>query len=129
MNTIRKWTFAASVLAIVLAAACIGTRARQHVLLPTMQTSWESIRVEVEREVAAQHHPTGEVQLAAADAALEAGDPIAVATVDWDLLDRLAAADAVRRKAAGLIGPGVVLSLAERRARFAEAVASFTRDQ
>lgn len=119
----------AGAVAVILAAACIGARARQRVMLPSLQTAWASIRVEVEHEVAAQHHPTGEVQMAAADEALDAGDPIAVAKVDWTLLDQLAAADAVRRKAAGLIGPGVVLSLAERRARFAEAVASFTRGQ
>lgn len=117
----------AGAVAVILAAACIGTRARQSVLLPAVQTAWASIRVEVEHEIAAQPNPAGAVQLAAADEAIDSGDAVKMLAVDWVALNRLAENDATRRAAIGEIGPGVVVSLAERRRSFAEAVASYTR--
>lgn len=117
----------AGAVAVLLAAACIGARARQSVMLPSLQTAWASIRVEVEREVASQQSPQGETQLATADEAVEAGDAVKMLAVDWLLLNQLAENDATRRAATGEIGPGVVVSLAERRRAFAESVASYTR--
>lgn len=123
MNPLRI----AGAVAVILAAACMGVRARQSILLPSVQTAWASIRVEVEREVEAQPSPSGAVQLAAADAAIGDGDAVKMLAVDWVALNRLAEADAKRRAATGEIGPGVVVSLAERRRAFAESVASYTR--
>lgn len=117
----------AGAVAVILAAACMGTRARQSVMLPSLQTAWASIRVEVEREVVAQPSPRGETQLAAADEAVNAGDAVKMLAVDWLFLNQLAENDAKRRSAAGEIGPGVVVSLAERRRAFAESVTSYTR--
>jgi hypothetical protein len=113
MNTIRKWTFAASVLAILL-TACSGVTARREVLLPAIRTAWGSVRIGVEREVAAQHHPTGAAELAKADEALAAGVAARVMAVDWLLLEQLADADIERRTAAGEVSAGVAVSLRER---------------
>lgn len=117
----------AGAIAVILAAACIGARARQDALLPSLQTAWASIRVEVEHEIAAQPSPRGETQLAAADEAVDAGDAVKMLAVDWLFLNQLAENDATRRAAIGEIGPGVAVSLAERRRAFAESVASYTR--
>ncbi len=110
---------------LVFATACAGSAARQHVLIPSMRTSWESIRVAVLREAAAQQHATGAASVAAADEALAAGDPVKIASVDWPVLDLLAEADTARRVVAGAIGPGVAESLRGRLADFAESRALY----
>lgn len=104
-----KWT-----LLVLLLTACAGTKARSEVLLPAIRTAWESVRVGVEREVAAQHHPTGATELAKADEALDAGVAARVVAVDWLLLEQLADADIERRTAAGEVSAGVAVSLRER---------------
>ena len=122
-----KHFYRVGLLLVLLVAACTGNAARQHALLPTLRTSWTSIRVEVLREADVVQHATGAAVVAAADEALAAGDPIKVAAVDWPTAEQLAADDVDRRVAAGLIGPGVGGSLRERHARFTEQRLTFTR--
>lgn len=123
-TTVQRWPL---LLFALLLAACTGTAARQHALLPAMRTAWQSIRVDVLREAAIEQHATGAAVVAAADEALAIGDPIKVAAVDWPTADMLAQADIDSRVAAGAIGSGVAASLHERLARFTDARLTYTR--
>jgi hypothetical protein len=124
MKTIHKW---ASLALFLIAAACAGTTARTEVMLPAMRQAWAGIRPAVERYVSTVDDIAQRDALTAADAALQSGDPVAIAGVPWQLLDDAHEADVVRRVAASEIGPGVADSLRERLAKFVESRATFTR--
>ena len=124
MKHLTKW---ASLALFLIAAACAGTTARTEVLLPAMQQAWPPIHDAIERELAVAPDAAGTAALAGADAALQSGDPIAVASVAWAVLDALHEADATRRVDLGQIGPGVAESLRERLRQFAAARLTFTR--
>jgi len=112
-----------------LLSACAGSLARSHTLLPAMREAWPEIRMQVESEAAAAGEGLAAPAIAAADAALQADDPLQFAAVDWPLLDMLAEGDVVRRLAAGSIAPGVAASLRERLARFLEARRTYLRQR
>lgn len=122
----RTITTVGVILALFL-AACAGATARTEVLLPAMRQAWPPIRVAIERELVVAPDSTGSAALAGADAALQSGDPIAVAAVAWPVLDAMAQSDTTRRVDLGQIGPGVADSLRERLRQFASARATFTR--
>ena len=114
-----------SIAAAMLLVACLGTKARESVLLPAVRTAWPEVKVDVERGLA-DGNPTDkqanevryEVDLLTA--ALETGDLTNV------LYEPLIAPWATRGVAAafeaGEIGPNVALILTERNSRFLAAI-------
>lgn len=126
-NRIASWVFVALLPFLGTCSSCAGAAARERTLLPAMQTAWQSIRVAVERQVGTMDDLTQKAALAAADAALQTGDVVAVASVPWQLLEDAHEADVVRRIAAGEIGPGVAGSLSERLAQFRAARTTYLR--
>lgn len=108
--------------------ACAGTSARTNVMLPAIGQSWSHIRVQCMREAdAAGLHTSARPVVADADAAVATGDVVAMASVDWPVLDALAEGDVVRRLASQAIGPITAESLRARLAEFIEARALYIR--
>lgn len=116
MNHLNRLALVAISLIVV---ACAGTAARQNVLLPALASTWASIRVQIERQASFQDDTQAPKVAAAASAALTSGDPVAIAAVNWTLLEDLALADIDRRIAAREIGPLVAESLRGRLVDFA----------
>jgi hypothetical protein len=126
-NRFAVWAMTALLLLFGTCSSCAGTAARDNVLLPAMQNDWQSIRTAVDRQVSTVDDLAQRQALAAADAALQTGNPAAIAAVPWQLLDDAHEADVVRRIAAGEISPGVADSLRERLRQFAIARQTMTR--
>lgn len=108
-----------ALVAITIFAACAGSAARQNVMLPALASTWASIRVQVEREAATTGNTAAAPVVQAANLALESGDPVKIASVNWTLLEELALADIDRRVAAREVGPLVAESLRGRIQDFA----------
>lgn len=108
---------------IVLAAACalpacntFGGAARDNVLLPSLQTAWPSIQVDIA-------YVADEAEMADAamfGAALQSGDITQIAAVAylWPDLEQLAQDGIEQRMTDHLIGPGVAVSLQHRLENF-----------
>lgn len=112
---------------LLLLAACAGNVARQEVLLPAIVSSWQSVKVQVERELRAAPDVAGDAAVVSADDALAKGDPVAIAAAPWPLLEQLALADITRREGAAEIGPGVAKILRARLADMAESRSLYLR--
>lgn len=111
---------------LLLLAACVGGKARDHALIPPMQLAWPSVLRDVEEGVE-QFGPDDDLRAAVQVAklqmkqALEAKDRFKLAMVDWPLLKTFAEKGIEYRVQQGTIGPGVGLSLLERVRLFDEA--------
>lgn len=112
MNT-RRDLWASALL--LLAAACAGLAARDHVLLPALQDAWPSVA----REIDAGHPDAATVAIKdQADGALKAGDKIRIGAVSWPILRTAAEAGVAEMVRAGTVSPGVAGSLRERDRQF-----------
>lgn len=118
MKNTTQW---AGIAALFLLLACAGTLARQNTMLPALQATWQQLRPAVEREMAVAPHAATQAASVAADAALAAGDAVAIHSVDWLLIESALEADVVRTLADGRLGP---LGAESRRALISEFRAS-----
>lgn len=125
-NRFAMWALTALLLLFGTCSSCAGAAARDNVLLPAMQNDWQSIRPAVDRQVSTVDDLAQRQALVAADAALQTGDPVAIAAVPWQLLDDAHEADVARRIAAGELSSGAADSLRERLVQFAIARKTMT---
>lgn len=127
---------------VVLAAlaACAGTAAREHTLLPAMRLAWPGVQAAVARGITTGLEAQSQTLTAAAaaelttatremKAALETGEAgqVAAASVMWPALEALAFTGIDARVRAGEIGSGVAESLRERVRQFSLALIKFLR--
>lgn len=112
---------------LLILVACAGAAARQNLLLPSMQQAWVGVRAQVADQLLHVEDSATTAELAGADAALQTGDAVAVAAVDWPRIDAAAEASIERRVQAQDIGPAVAESLRERLRQFANARQTYTR--
>lgn len=98
MKTIRRIL----PLFLLLLVACSGAAARSNAQLPAIRSIWADLRPAAVRQFATD--PVLEATVAAADQALEAGDPVQVRAVDWSRLRLAWEADVLRQLAVGEIG-------------------------
>jgi hypothetical protein len=109
----------------LLAAACLGTAARETATLPALQNAWQSLREQCAREVVASGEVAAAGDIMAADDALASGDATRIAAVNWTRLEALAEGDVTRRAAAGDLSPGAAGLLSQRVSLFREARIAF----
>lgn len=123
MNTLARLPI---LFALVL-ASCTAPAVRQKVLLPSMASAWQHVRVLAEREAKATADNVGELAVAAADDAMASEDPMKIGAAPWQKVDALVEGDIKRRTAANEIGPLVAEELRERQTQFARARASYVK--
>lgn len=110
---------------LLLLVACAGAAARTNVQLPSLQSSWANLRVAAVRQVATD--PALEATVAAADQAIETGDPVQLLAVDWPRLQQALEADVLRQLAAGEIGTTGIASRRGLIAEFRDEIRTYTR--
>ncbi len=120
-------TTLAAMAILVLASACAGIKARETVLMPAMKVAWISVSKDVERgilesleieDIDAVDASGLRSEIIAMDVALESGDPMRVADVNWHRLNQIAKIGIEARYDQGEIGLGVRSLLLKRLARF-----------
>lgn len=112
---------------LLLLVACAGAAARANVQMPAIRSSWANLRTAAVRQIATD--PTLEATVAAADKAVELGDPVRLLAVDWPRVQQALEADVLRQIDAGEIGQ---LGAESRRgliAEFRDAIRLYTRTQ
>ena len=114
-------------LLLLLLVACSGAAVRTNVQLPALRDAWSNLREAVVRQVAAEPDAVAEASLAGADAALQSGEAVKVASVNWPSLARAVELDLARQIATSQLGPLGAESRRGLLAEFLAGIAIYTR--
>ena len=126
-----------SLLLLLAVAACVGTKAREKVLMPAVAGAWKGVRSDIDKGIADAKEAGDltepveavlQVQLDNFDKSIEAEDRVALGALRpaWPSFRKYAERGITRRIKDGEIGVGVSQSLLLRLAEFEDAFTKLT---
>lgn len=97
-----------------LCFSCLGTRARDDVMMPAVQMAWVGVHADLDRGIAIKGDTAASASVQALDEAITTGNRLMVSSVSWDKLEPFGQAGINDYVAKQEIDELVALSLRER---------------